>query len=96
MEPGWRRPSYLILTCWLINTKATHHWSRNKLPLMFKKRLTLWGRLVRAAFPHVPLYIQKCAEIQSSGRRLVDWRNLFAHGMVTVTVKGRTAIVAVR
>jgi hypothetical protein len=54
------------------------------MPVAFRKRIALWHRLVKTAFPTVPLYLAKAQEVHTSAMGLADWRNNLTHGWVTV------------
>ena len=54
-----------------------------EIPNAFAKRLALWHRLLRAAFPDVPLYLAKAEEGCTAATHLAEWRNNLVHGWVT-------------
>lgn len=66
-----------------------------EIPNAFAPRLRLWHRLVRAAYPDVPLYLTVAQEIRTAADLLATWRNNLNHGWVTIE-KGRVKIVNIK
>lgn len=57
---------------------------RGEIPNAFSKRLELWMKLLRAAFPAIPSYLARAENIRARASDLAEWRNNLVHGLVVV------------